>query len=216
MKIYNYLIRRLLRNSIHEYSKKYLSGRLIDIGCGSKQYEDLIDPYVVEHVGVDYSETLHGLENVDIEATAYDIPVDDCSFDSVLCTEVIEHLEEPEKAFLEFYRVLKPGGCALITNPFIWHLHEEPRDFYRYSKYGLEYLALKAGFEIVEIKPLGGFWITFGQLFVYWLHTYNKGVIRYTMLIPVIGVFIQVVSYGLNKISYRPQWTSHYISVIRK
>ena len=216
MKVYNVLIRRLLKKNIKKYAEKYLVGKLIDIGCGTKQYKELLSPFVDEHVGVDYSETLHGLENVDIVATAYNIPVDESSYDSVLCTEVIEHLEEPELAFNEFLRILKPGGYALITNPFIWHLHEEPRDFYRYSKHGLRYLATKVGFEVVEIEPVGGFWITFGQLFVYWLHTYNRGIIRYTMIIPVVGAFVQVAAVALNKISYKPQWTSHYISVLKK
>jgi len=216
MKVYNFLIRNLLKHNIKKHAQNYLSGKLLDIGCGTKQYKDILAPIVSEHVGVDYSETLHGIENADIVATAYDIPVDDGSYDSVLCTEVIEHLEEPEKAFEEIIRVLKPGGYALVTNPFIWHLHEEPRDFYRYSKYGLEFLAKKKGFEVILIEAIGGFWITFGQLFVYWLHTYNKGIIRYTMLIPAIGVVVQLLAFGLNKISYRPQWCSHYISVFRK
>lgn len=216
MKIYNILIRTLLKNNIKKYAEKYFSGKLLDIGCGTKQYKEVAAPFVDEHIGVDYSETLHGLENVDIVATAYDIPVSDGSYDSILCTEVIEHLEEPEKAFDEFFRILRPGGYALVTNPFIWHLHEEPRDFFRYSKYGLKYLAEKVGFEVIVIEPIGGFWITFGQLFVYWIHTYNKGLIRYTMLIPLIGILIQLVSFSLNKLFYCPQWTSHYISIFRK
>ena len=186
MKVYNYLIRTLLKNNIKKYAEKYLSGNLIDVGCGTKQYEEVVAPFVKNHIGVDYSETLHGTENVDIVASAYDVPVDNNSYDSVLCTEVIEHL------------------------------HEEPRDFYRYSKYGLKYLAEKTGFEVVLIEPIGGFWITFGQLFVYWLHTYNKGIIRYTMIIPLVGVLVQLLSFGLNKLFFCPQWTSHYISVFRK
>jgi SAM-dependent methyltransferase len=83
---------------------------------------------------------------------------------------VLEHLEEPEAAIRECHRVLRPGGTAIYTVPFIWHLHEEPRDFFRYSKYGLRYLFEKVGFEIVELRALSGFWVTFGQLFVYNLY----------------------------------------------
>lgn len=91
--------------------------------------------------------------------SAYEIPAEDDAFDSALCTAVLEHLEEPESAIRECHRVLKPGACAVYTVPFIWHLHEEPRDFFRYSRYGLEYLFKKVGFEIVELEALSGFWV---------------------------------------------------------
>ena len=124
----------------------YIKGRLIDIGCGTKPYRDLLVPFVTEHIGVDHEETFHDKSNIDRFGTAYDIPYEAESFDSALCTAVLEHLEEPEQALRECHRVLKPGGVAIYSVPFIWHLHEEPRDFYRYSKYGLKYLFEKVGF----------------------------------------------------------------------
>jgi SAM-dependent methyltransferase len=213
--------KNILINHIHDRELKYcatsyLQGRLIDIGCGTKPYKNLLAPYVTEHIGVDHEETLHDKSQIDLFGTAYVIPADDEFFDSAICTAVLEHLEEPEVALHECFRVLKPGGYAIYSIPFIWHLHEEPRDFYRYSKYGIKYLFEKVGFEIVEIKALSGFWVTFGQLFVYNIYRLNRGPLRWLHLIDIAGLFIQALSYGLDKIDKTEKWTWMYMVVAKK
>ena len=191
-------------------------GRLLDIGCGTKPYAQLIKPYVTEHVGVDHESTFHSKENVDLFGTAYVIPEPDASFDSALCTAVLEHLEEPEQALRECYRVLKPGGVAIYSVPFIWHLHEEPRDFYRFSKYGLDYLFSKVGFDVIEIKALSGFWVTFGQLFVYNLYRFNRGPLCWFRIIDVLGLALQEAAYVMHKCDRTEQWTWMYMVAARK
>jgi SAM-dependent methyltransferase len=214
-------IRTLLINRIHDHHlKKYASvhyrGSLIDIGCGSKPYQELMAPYVEKHIGIDHSETLHEKTAIDLLGTAYKIPVNAQSFDSALCTAVLEHLEEPELALKECYRVLKPEGIAIYSVPFIWHLHEEPRDFYRFSKYGLKYLFEKVGFEIVELNALSGFWITFGQLLVYNLYRLNKGPLRWFRITDGIGLIMQAIFYALDHFDKTEQWTWMYMVVARK
>ena len=128
----------------------------------------------------------------------------------------MEHLEEPERALRECHRVLKPGATAIYSVPFIWHLHEEPRDFYRFSKHGLRYLFEKSGFEIVELTALSGFWTTFGQLLVYRLHGFHRGVLRCVPVIPALGLAIQATSYLLDRVDRREEWTWMYLVVARK
>ncbi|NEO68927.1 class I SAM-dependent methyltransferase [Moorena sp. SIO3H5] len=213
--------KNILINSIHDRELKscasrHLKGKLIDIGCGTKPYKYFLSSYIQEHIGVDHEGTFHDKSHIDLIGTAYQIPVEDYSFDSALCTAVLEHLEEPELALIECNRVLKIGGIAIYSVPFIWHLHEEPRDFYRYSKYGLKYLFEKTGFEIVEIKALSGFWVTFGQLLVYNLYRSNRSLLRLLRLIDAIGLLIQGFSYILDKIDKTEQWTWMYIVVAQK
>jgi hypothetical protein len=112
--------------------------------------------------------------------------------------------------------VLKPGGCAIYSVPFIWHLHEEPRDFFRFSKYGLSYLFEKTGFEVLELHALSGFWVTFGQLFVYNIHRANRGLIRRLRIIDAAELVIQGSAYLLDKIDKTEQWTWMYMVVVRK
>jgi SAM-dependent methyltransferase len=216
-------LKNLLVNSIHDKTLSrfivlYFSGLLIDIGCGEKPYAEITKPYVKSHVGVDHKGTLHDKSKIDRFGTAYEIPAKDGEFDCALCTAVLEHLEEPDKAISEANRVLKKGGYAIYTVPLFWHLHEEPRDFYRYTKYGLKYLFEKNGFEIVELKPLSGFCVTFGQELIYYIWRFRRGgkLNPLWWIIPVIGLFIQGVCYLLNKIDHSEEFTWEYLVVARK
>lgn len=173
-------------------------------------------PHVTEHIGVDHEESLHDAHNRDLVGTAYAIPAGHDSFETALCSAVLEHLEEPEAALNECFRVLKPGGHAIYTVPFIWHLHEEPRDFYRFSKHGLRYLFEKTGFEIKEIKALSGFWVTFGQLLVYNLYRINRGPLRWLRIVDVVAMLMHGFFYLLDKIDRTEQWTWMYLVVAKK
>jgi SAM-dependent methyltransferase len=212
----NALINWVLKREMKQYIPIYIKGQVLDIGCGEKPYAYLLKPYVTEHLGIDLEETQHDKSMIDLFGTAYHLPVENGSFDSAICTAVLEHLEEPEQALRECYRVLKPGGVAIYSVPFIWHLHEEPRDFYRFSKYGLKYLFEKVGFEIIALKALSGFWITFGQMFVYYLYRFNRSPFRWFRIIEIFGLLIQTFSYFLDKLDKTEQWTWMYLVVVKK
>lgn len=62
------------------------------------------------------------------------------SVDAVFMLEVLEHVKTPQEAVTEILRVLKPGGKLYLSTPFIFPIHDEPYDFYRYTHYGLAYL----------------------------------------------------------------------------
>lgn len=214
-------LKNLLVNTIHDrelerFAERYVTGRVIDIGCGTKPYEEILRHYVTEHVGLDHAETPHDGANIDLPGTAYSIPADAGSFDSAICTAVMEHLEEPEQALRECHRVLRPGGVAIYSVPFIWHLHEEPRDFYRYSKHGIRYLFEKAGFSVLEVKPLSGFAVTFGQLLVYNLYLHNRGPLRWLRIIDALGLTIQAGAYLMDRLHRSEQWTWMYMVAARK
>ena len=214
-------IKNILVNYLHDRELKrmapaYLHGRLLDIGCGEKPYAEMVKPYVTEHIGVDHQGTLHDKSNIDRVGTAYEIPAEDGEFDSAICTSVLEHLEEPEISLRECYRVLKRNGIAIYSMDFIWHVHEAPRDFFRFSKFGIKYLFEKVGFEIVELIALSGFWATFGQLFVYNLFRLNRGPLRWLRIIVILGLFIQLISYCFDRLDKTEQWTVGYMVVVRK
>ena len=214
--IRNILVNTITNRELSLQFHKHIKGKLLDIGCGTKPYREPLSKYCSEYIGIDHYVTQHDKTNIDIFSTAYRIPVRDQSFESVICTGVLEHLEEPDVALKECVRVLKSNGVAIYTVPFIWHLHEEPRDFYRFTKYGLDYQFQKAGFEVIEIKALSGFWVTFGQLFVYNLYRFNLGPLRWFRIIDAIGLMLQGLAYLLDRFDRTEQWTWMYMVVARK
>ncbi len=136
----------------------FLNGEVLDLGCGTRPFESDIARYSTRYVGVDWSNTLHALK-ADIVANLNEpLPVPDASFDHVVSFEVLEHLAEPDVMLGEACRILRSGGEITLSVPFQWWVHEAPWDYYRYTRYGLEYKLKKAGFINVQVEPTTGFW----------------------------------------------------------
>ena len=136
-----------------------LKGELLDVGCGQQPFAHYFG-HVTRKRACDF-DAKRG--NVDFECPADKIPLPDSSLDSILCTEVLEHVPDPLAVWREFHRLLRPGGKVLLATPMSWPGHEEPYDFYRYPEYGIRHLARESGFELVRLLPRGGAWAYFGQ-----------------------------------------------------
>jgi SAM-dependent methyltransferase len=210
------LIYKIMDKEIARCAKTYMAGKLIDIGCGVKPYEKIIAPYVQSYTGSDRPSPFSSASKVDLVGTADRIPVEDASFDTAISTATLEHLSDPEDALKECYRVLKKRSFAIYTVPFFWHLHGEPWDYYRFTKYGLRHIFEKVGFEIVEITPLSGFWTTTTTLFCYYIERFNIGPLRYIPIIPAIGIFLQSFAYLFDRIDNSTEWTWMYLVVAEK
>jgi SAM-dependent methyltransferase len=213
--LHNLLVNRIMDRAIERHAARHLRGDLIDIGCGTKPYAPLLAPYVRRHVGLDRQQPFNEAARADLIGTAYDIPTADGSFDSALSTATLEHLAEPGRALRETNRVLKPGGLALYTVPLIWHVHAAPWDYYRFTSFGLKHVFEDAGFEIVELEALSGFWVTVGQLFVYYLLRFRRGPAT-TRLILAVGLAVQALAYALDRLDKAEDWTWMYLVVARK
>ena len=156
-----------MRKGIYEGVKKhsqFLTGRILDFGCGSKPYKSLFT--YTEYIGLDFDNPGHPHDNEEIDIF-YDgkrIPLEDNSIDGVLCSEVFEHVFNLEHILKEINRVMKPGAHILITCPFVWKEHEEPYDYARYTLFALEDLLTKNNFEKVVLDKGGNFADTLSQL----------------------------------------------------
>lgn len=120
---------------------------VLDVGCGEKPYADLFSE--AHYVG------LNGTREgacPDVIGDAQQLPVASESVDIVFSTQVIEHVPYPERMLREAWRVLRPEGRIILTGPFYWPLHEEPYDFYRFTKYGFERLLQDAGFDGIRVE----------------------------------------------------------------
>lgn len=145
----NYFIKKGVYEGVRKYST-YLSGKVMDFGCGNKPFLNLIS--CKEYVGVDYPSEGHDHANdqVDVFYDGKKLPFADEAFDSIISTEVFEHIFNLEEMLMELNRVLKINGNILVTLPFVWIEHEQPNDFARYTSFGISSLMKKCGFEIIH------------------------------------------------------------------
>lgn len=153
----HHLTTRLLRRAIRARAR-YARGRLLDVGCGGEPYRSLLEQ-VQHYVGVDVPPN----PTADVAGSGLALPFRDEAFDTVLCTCVLEHVPEPGSLMAEIARTLRPSGHLLLTAPQTWQIHLAPNDFYRYTHYGLRYLAETSGLRVVEIAPTSGLWATVAQ-----------------------------------------------------
>lgn len=143
-----YFSRRGLFRAMSELGAE-LSGRMLDIGCGTKPYEPYLN--VNEYIGVEIdTERSRTTSKADVFYDGSRIPFDDGSFDSILANEVFEHVFNPGEFLTEVNRVLKLDGKFLLTVPFVWDEHEQPHDYARYTSFGLVHILGLHGFEVVK------------------------------------------------------------------
>ncbi len=143
-----YFARKGLVKHISELAG-HITGKTLDVGCGSKPYAHLY--HSNEYVGLEIdSPQNRASKNADYYYDGNRFPFADGIFDSVVANEVFEHVFNPDQFLCEVFRVLAPGGMILLTMPFVWDEHEQPYDFARYSSFGIRALLEKYGFEIIE------------------------------------------------------------------
>ena len=145
---------RLYRAAAHWLAT--LRGQVLDVGAGNQPFRPLLSSDV-QYVAVDVSPT----RGLTVVGSALALPFAGKTFDGVICTEVLEHVPEPAQALREMYRILKPGGLLYVTVPMTWGLHYEPHDYYRFTRYGITYLAHQAGFQVTSVIQLGGLFTAF-------------------------------------------------------
>lgn len=132
---------------------KHAAGDVLDVGCGSMPYRELVLSVADAYDGLDI-EARH--EDVRYMTSATDMgPVPDDAYDTVLCSEVLEHVSQPTVALTQMRRVLKPGGRLILSVPFLGRLHEEPHDYFRYTEHGLRSMLEQTGFVATNILATG-------------------------------------------------------------
>lgn len=216
----HYIHLYFLVNDIKKAVTSYAKGDVLDIGCGNKPYLSFFKTGISKYVGCDIIQSSENV--VDFICPANKLCFDDASFDTVFSTQTMEHVSDHQGMVKESFRVLKPGGHAIFTVPFSWELHEEPYDFFRFTKYGLKDLFEKNGFEIVEIKPNGGKWAAVFQLWINVLFSTRKYVTIRSRIIKLLFVRLKlIVPYNkfaiwLDKRYFDEGFTLNYIVITKK
>jgi SAM-dependent methyltransferase len=149
-----FVVRHILAFLNRQLDRRVREGSsVLDAGCGEQPFRGRIEARGGKYLGCDVSRNAGN--TVDVVGTVMMLPFADRSFDIVLCSEVLEHVEDPDRAFGEMLRVLKGGGYLIVTTPFLYPLHEEPDDFVRLTPHKLLFMANRYGAETVEAVRAG-------------------------------------------------------------
>ena len=151
------LVASLVAAQYDRHLSTYCRGTLADLGCGDVPLYASYRDHVTDVTCIDWDRTIHTSTFLDATCSLNeDLPLPDGSYDTLLLSDVLEHLPEPEHLWLEAHRILRPGGHLLLNVPFLYWLHEQPDDYYRYTEFALRRFAGLVGFEVLVLEPIGG------------------------------------------------------------
>ncbi len=206
----NWLVERIAAGHIAEAARRWARGRVLDVGCGAMPYANLFEDYC----GLEYDLVRYADARPHVAGSALELPVRDASVDTVFSSQVLEHVPEPWRMVEEMARVLKPGGYLLLSAPHIWGLHEVPHDYFRFTCYGLQHLAERAGLEVVEVRPMAGYWVTAGVRFCYYLRRFQRRFIG-PLMGPVYAL-VQCVAWALDSLHRVDSDAWNYLLIARR
>lgn len=207
------LIKDILWDDLIEASR-FARGKLLDVGCGNKPYMSIFYPRVKEYIGIDNK----GFK-ADIRQDFMKFSLEDSSFNTVLCTQVIEHVPEPSSLLERISELLKAGGYLILTAPLVGSLHEEPTDFYRFTEYSLKNLLKRNNFKVVYMKTEGNWLSSIAFLTCFYLEgTLNRYFLKYPKRasIMIIQLLFFLLSQLPDRLTKSKKCPMNYIVVARK
>jgi SAM-dependent methyltransferase len=147
-----------IERAVTEFAGSLRRGaRVLDAGAGEGNYKSYFAAQ--RYVGLDLGvgDAAWDYSRLDVVGDLALLPFRDGVFDASLNVTTLEHVRDPLRVLSEIARSLAPGGKLLLIVPHEWEEHQQPHDYFRYTRYGLDYLLREAGFGTFEIRPVGGF-----------------------------------------------------------
>lgn len=161
---HEYLIEQFL---INEEKKMPKNQKILDAGAGSCQYKKIfIKRHTYTSNDLCKSNKNCKYNNIDIISPIENIPLKSNSFDYIILTQVLEHVENPQVAINELSRLLKKNGKILCSTPLCYGEHEIPYNYFNFTQYGLKYIGKNANLKIISTKPMGGHFILTAHLLI--------------------------------------------------
>lgn len=189
---HHYITLSFLYRWIEEKLPGFVRGTLLDYGCGGQPYRAFLTPHVDKYLGADVAAT-EGIKLDVVIRPGEPLALADASIDTVLSNQVLEHVPDPVAYLKEAQRVLRPGGGLVLSAPMQWRHHEAPFDYRRFTRYGVEEILERTGFELVSIDPTGGVFALIGQILASYLADV-RGIFR-----PRLYRFLNWVFLGLDR-----------------
>jgi SAM-dependent methyltransferase len=142
------MARMLLDIELKKVFQNSSGKHVLDVGGKNRPYQKYL--HCEKYTCLDINPSFHP----DIVADAHDLHVIlSEQYDLILATEVLEHCHTPQQVISEFYRILTRNGTLILSTPFLYPYHPDPKDYYRYTKDGLQELCKK--FDEITIISVG-------------------------------------------------------------
>ena len=191
--------------------------RVLDAGAGEGQYAHHFARQRYYGVDLAVGDAAWDYGRLDAVADLGALPFRDGAFDAALHIVTIEHLREPACALTEIARTLAPGGILLVAAPHEWEVHQAPHDNFRYTRYGLQHLLEKSGFEIREMHAAGGYFRLLARRLLNGLQFFTGG-IRWLLFLPAALVLVPpaLILPLLDRLDRDRNFTLGYICTARR
>jgi len=151
------LITDIIASFYDTYIPLHVKGKLLDLGCGKVPLYQAYRNYIDDNICIDWGKSLHKNSHLDIEHDlSKPLPIANDTFHTIILSDVLEHIPEPQNLWNEISRILKPNGKIILNVPFYYWLHENPYDYYRYTEHALRRFANSTGLKIIVLQPIGG------------------------------------------------------------
>jgi SAM-dependent methyltransferase len=201
--------------------KSLAGGTMLDVGCGTRRYESIFSDVVDDYIGLDWPE-IEDRARPDVVGDATKLPLKAACVDVVLATELMEHLPSPHRFLEEVARVLRDDGTLILSVPFMEPIHEEPRDYYRFTPFSLRHLLDQHGFSLQKIWNKGGWWsVVLGSFVNQSLYNWSTSLDQtghrhysfITFIVLPICALSQWLGYQLDRIFHSHRYTLGYTLV---
>lgn len=211
--------------------RELVRGRVLDVGCGDRFFEQAFRGSFAGYVGLDYPATRGALPDhsqllpPDVAADARGLPFAPETFDTVFLFEVLEHCPDPALLLAQVHAALKPGGVFIMTVPLAIPEHAQPHDYFRYTQFGLRSLLGKSGFTIERLLPIG----RLGTLVAYHVNyalmegTFSRGStfarllkLGLSPLVVALWLTLNVAGWTVDRLWPKPGFVMNYCVTARK
>ena len=194
MSLFNdFAIERFIKQEFHSFFHRS-GGILLDLGCGTRPYY----PHYKSKFEYCIAADRDARSVIDIQLEASRLPFRDGTIDAVLLTEVIEHLPDAERALAEVSRVLKPSGMLIISWPFNYMLHECPKDYARYTEFGMAAALARHGMRIERFCRRGNALV----LWIALLEFFASGLFEVVARVPLLRVAFRKTKIAFTRLSF--------------
>jgi SAM-dependent methyltransferase len=179
---------------------------IIDLACGLRPYAPLYKSKFSRTIGIEHPDSPFPKNSIDIYCLADAIPMESNTADVILATEMLHDMAEPTAVLDEIFRIVKPGGYLILTTPFLVPIVDGRYDHYRYTRYGLDYLLKKSGFEVEKTEQVGDIissaiilttkpWLRFWNMLAKRLHldiiySYWNPLLQITVILPQVSYLL--------------------------